>query len=289
MLVAVIGGCATIPDLPPEGLSLPTKQIILHAVCELRTALQHMQDNPQVDNAKFDATNWAIGLTLTPKTDLEASYRAGLTGKSSSVSPKFFNSWAVGSGPGAEYDSHGSRIATAKYALSSAKLLQKKPAPRSKDFFYEINCDETSPGYHALTENLGIQAWLKQAATASGSDLKVLTSLDNPTFTAEIIVKFDGAGSFTYTFPFGTDFLGMMGSYFIDEKLEIALTRIPVAPDYKNARLLPVNGAANLIGPAVSFTTTTSPSGLSPEAKLKLENLQLEQVLRNLQITPSRR
>jgi len=54
-----------------------------------------------------------------------------------------------------------------------------------------------------------------------------LASLDNPTFTSEIFVKFTGSGSFTYNFPLGTDFGSLSGSYDLDETLTIGLTADP--------------------------------------------------------------
>jgi hypothetical protein len=49
-------------------------------------------------------------------------------------------------------------------------------------------------------------------------------SLDSPTYSSQIFVKFSGNGNFTYNFPFGTNFGAISGYYDVDETLDITLT-----------------------------------------------------------------
>ncbi|MBS0529451.1 MAG: hypothetical protein JSS22_08690, partial [Proteobacteria bacterium] len=76
------------------------------------------------------------------------------------------------------------------------------------------------------------------------------------------------------------------------DKLEIALTRNPEPVNLSSARLLPVNDQQKNGAKLITFVgeAAPTPSGLSAAARYKLENLQLEQTIRNLQITvPNRR
>jgi hypothetical protein len=95
-------GCALTPGMPPDFL-LPVQEIVLHSACELRIALREIS----VSHPSFLNHPWAISVTLTPKVDTDSSLRAGLTGKSTSGTASFFNTWSVGSAPGAEYDMKG--------------------------------------------------------------------------------------------------------------------------------------------------------------------------------------
>ena len=60
-------------------------------------------------------------------------------------------------------------------------------------------------------------------ARRSGLDGGCL-EIDNPSFTAEVVIKFSGTGSWTYTFPLGTDLLTLSGYYQLDENLNITFT-----------------------------------------------------------------
>jgi hypothetical protein len=54
-----------------------------------------------------------------------------------------------------------------------------------------------------------------EATTLTGS------SIDNPSFSADVTIKFNGAGSWTFTFPPGTNLLSLSGFYRLDEGLNI--------------------------------------------------------------------
>ena len=266
-LAGMCAHCAAVPDMPPDYM-LPVRDIVLHAACELRTALHEVNKT----YPGFDAAHWAIGITLTPKVDTEVSLRAGLTGKSTSIAnPGFFNSWIIGSGPGAEYDSKGHKDGSVKYSLSSAKLLDDRAFP--------LNCNTTTENYHALVRALGIQDWLVRTAGSTKGPLGDLTKADSPTFNAGVIIQWDGAGSFTYNYPFGTDFFGGYGSYKVDEAVAIAFTYEPAK---KPVRTLPG-------GTEYSSIPVPGPSGVSAAAQSKLDFLSLEQTIRNLETATQRR
>lgn len=55
--------------------------------------------------------------------------------------------------------------------------------------------------------------------------------IDKPTFNTEITIKFNGNGSYTYTFPPGTNLATFGGSYTLDEQLNISMA--PIAPKEK--------------------------------------------------------
>jgi hypothetical protein len=262
-MALMAGGCGAVPDMSPD-YALPVREIIRHTICELRFALQDVAR----DYPSFGAKKWAIGITLTPKVDTEFSARAGLTGKSTSVTKQFFNTWAVGSSPGAQLYSKGHRDGSVAFSVRSAALLDEKK--------YPVACDTQSAHYHALLAHLGIRDWLaRTAATTEADDIGKLTKIDKPTYNSQIVIKMDGSGNFTYNFPLGTDFGGLMASYQSDQSLAIAFT--PAPPDQRPVKTLP-EGA-----PYVSGHDDKS---ISPDAQSRLDLLQLEQVLRNLQVSP---
>jgi hypothetical protein len=262
--VGLLASCAAIPQMPPD-YTLPISEIIHHAVCELRFAFQDIgQTNPN-----FGANSWAISVTLTPKVESELSARAGLTGKTNVNTQKFFNSWVVGAAPGAEVDVKGHRDGTVAYVIHSRDLLNEKKFP--------LVCDIGTSHYHELANNLGIRNWLGRIADAAEGDVEHLIKLDKPTFNSQIVIKFDGAGNFTYNFPHGTDFGGAFASYFRDESLAIALTNDPDPARLKWVNTLPKSaGYSSIIGVARS--------PISALAQQNLDLLRLEQTLKDLQV-----
>ena len=270
MCVAIaLANCTTPPSLPHDA-SLPIKKILRQSICELRTAFADIQkQNKGQANPRFAADKWAVGITLTPKTDTETSLRAGLTGKSSSAN-SFFNSWQLGSGSGGQFDFKGHRDGSILYTVHSAQLLDEKN--------YPLDCNFDPAANHMLTSNFDIGGWLNRVADASESDLVKLTDLDKPSFNTQVVILFDGAGSFTYNFPLGTDLFGAYGKYSVDETLSILLTKDP-GTSKDVVVTLPSGGQ---FGNKQTTKTIQIPTGVTPAAKDKLEGMQFEQLLRNL-------
>jgi hypothetical protein len=263
-----VGNCATPPGMPPDFL-LPVQQIVLHTACELRFALRAIA----LDHPSFLKEQWAIAITLTPKIDTEAALRAGLTGKStSSATRPFFNTWSVGNAPGAEYDLKGHTDGGASYTLTSTALLDKKNE-------YPLQCDTASTAYNTLTQYLGVRDWLERTAAAADGDLAKLTKLDKPTYNSEITITIDGSGTFTYNYPFGTDFGNLLGSYKLDESVAIAFTSQPAKT--AQVKTLPTGAEYSSVSPSAGVVSATAQS--------RLDTLSLQQSIVNLQTAIQRR
>lgn len=211
---AVLGGCSIIPPVPDD-YNLPVREILQHTACELQAAFVTLSD-PEFSS--FRASKWLIAVKLTPKTDSEINAGLGATGKSTTLSgAKYFNNWAFGSlgAPAADVDAKGTRIATITFKMTSKDLLHPKE---------KLICPVESPRLHALAENLAISDWLVRLVRAKNKAVGPLATFDTPTYSSQIVVKFSGNGNFTYTFPFGTNFAALSGSYDMDETLEITLS-----------------------------------------------------------------
>jgi len=213
--VTALGGCSIIPPVPDD-YSLPVREILQHTACQLQAAFVELNSDPQY--ASFKPTKWLISVKLTPKTDSEINGGLGATGKSTSLSgTKYFNNWAFGSvgAPAAAVDAKGTRNASITFKMTSKDLLHPKE---------KLICPVESPRIHVLLENLGITNWLTRLVKAKNKAVGSLATFDAPTYSSEILVKFSGNGSFTYTFPFGTSFGALSGSYDMDETLDITLS-----------------------------------------------------------------
>jgi hypothetical protein len=210
----LIGGCTIIPQVPDD-FRLPVREILQHSACELRDAFIELSKPAY---ASFKASKWLIAIKLAPKLDSEISGGIGATGKSTTLAgAQYFNNWALGSigAPGAAFDTKGTRNASVTFKMTSKDLLNLKN---------HLICPVDSPRQHALTEHLGIGEWLVQLVQAKNYAVGSLASLETPTYSSEILVKFSGNGNFTYTFPFGTNFASLSGSYDWDETLDITLS-----------------------------------------------------------------
>jgi hypothetical protein len=265
---SVASGCAQVPKMPPDFM-LPVREIVLNAACELRASLLEIKYR----HPSFLNHPWTISISVTPKIDSEVSLRAGLTGKSSSVSVPFFNTWAVGSGPGAEYDMKGHTDGGVSYSVKSAQLLDEPG--------YPLPCDRSSPTYNALAAQLGIYDWLSRTAAAAEGPMSNLTKIDKPTYNSQIVATWDGAGSFTYNQPFGTDFLGFMGSYKIDESVAVAFVA-EANPPTRPIRTLPT-------GAPYATVVPESAGAVSAVTQSRLDTLSLQQSIVNLQTALGRR
>lgn len=247
------GGCSMIPAVPGD-FSLPVREILQHAACELRGAFVELS---KPEYAAFKAGNWLIAIKLTPKTDLDVNGGLGLTGRSTTITGlKYFTNWALGSvgAPGAAIDAKGSRVAAVTFKMSSKELLNPKN---------QLICPVDSPRYHALAEHLGIGEWLVRLVQAKDYAVGSLASLDTPTYSSQIVTKFSANGNFTYSFPFGTNFGAISGYYNLDQTLDITLT-----PDTTGQKILVQTLPRDGKFKDQPATQVLLPSLASPEQKL---------------------
>lgn len=270
----LLGACsAVVPPLPPD-VQFPAKEILRYAACELRQGYRELKGK----YPNFKVAEYAIAVQLQPKADAQLTGRAGLTGKSTSVPRRYFTSWVLGAapgggaggGPGAGIDVKGHQDGSATYQVKSSRLMNE----------VSLDCENWSPAYHALTQNLGIREWLHRSANAAGDNLAKMTAVDKLTFTAQIFVKFDAAGAFTYVFPFGTDFATASATFWIDQFLTISMVSDPPKKMIM-VRTLP---QGQEFGAPSARTPTEAPALISPEARDRLDRLQLEQSLKSLEL-----
>jgi hypothetical protein len=225
-LTCGLGGCAIMPDIAPDW-ALPMREIMLHSACELQDALSAL--DREVPHELFNARNWKIAVTLNPKSEADIIPGAGLTRKVPATATTRFSNWVVGGGNGVTLDMRGNRTGTVDFNFDSEKLILDGALP----------CERETISYHALTKNLAIKDWLYrsvQATAVAGS------TIDNPKFTAQVVVKFNGAASYTYTFPPGTDIVTLGGYYQLDETLSIVFTKKPAVVAKYDLVTLPAGG-----------------------------------------------
>jgi hypothetical protein len=251
------------PDLPPDW-ALPMQEILLHTACELQGALRGL--NGRTNSKQFDAKAWNIKVTLNPKMDADVQPGAGLTRRvPSKPGATTFSNFVVGSGNGVTTDMHGNRTGSVDFKFDSAALIKDNKIP----------CDSETPSYHSLTKHLGIRNWLYRAA-----DAMILTdaSMENPSFSADVIIRFSGTGSWTYTFLPGTNLLSLSGFYQLDESLNITFTAKPKVTVLKVVTL-PVGGPGapqnNANAPVTSTTTVLEDQQSSlQQIRQQLQNLK---------------
>jgi hypothetical protein len=275
-LVLIFGGCATIPSIPNDW-EFPVNELARYTACELRDAYRelHTKEYPN-----FHATEYAISVELQPKADTEFTARAGLTGKSN-LTNRFFNSWALGVSPGAGapgggYDGTGHQDGAVYYVVKSSALI-------NSDKTHPLDCTNWSNAHHALVVNLQIKAWLVRTAEATTASIDQFT-VDKHTFLAEITIQWDLAGAFTYNFPLGTDFATVSGRYKLDEALSVTITH-EAPPQTVTAITLP-NGGKYLV--QTSTLGVPPANAISPTTATRLDLLQLQQSIQNLQINTRR-
>lgn len=263
-----LSACSVIPDLPDE-FEMPVQSILHNAVCELHWAFEDLSDHQKFPN--FKADQWAAAISLAPKVDVELSARLGYTGKST-TDPKILRyvTWTLGTTPGLEYDVKCHRDGSVSFSLHSSQLL-------FRNGFNLQNCDRPDANAFVSQQYLGVQAWLERLIPRTGSGLEMLTNPDKPAFNTEIIIKYDGGyGGPTWFVPNGSTISAtFFGSRIRDETLSIAFT-----PDPKK---VPVN-TLPLGAPIVKPTAVPAPSHVSPGAQLRLDQIQQEEILRNLRI-----
>lgn len=261
VLALTCSGCAIMPDLPPDW-ALPTREILLHSACELQRALKTFDTTPPP--RPFNPRLWTVKISLNPKVDADIQPGAGLTRRHPVITGVArFSNLVLGGGNGLQLDMKGQRTGNLDFVLESGDLMDAS----------QLNCQWETPHYHSLTKQIGIADWLVRsvdAAIATGS------SIDKPSFSSDVFIKFGGNGSYTYTMPIGTDLLTLAGYYQMQQTLNINLTA-------KNPRLnvvtlplggdgfLPNNGRENVR------------SSVFQDTRSDLQ--QIEQAIRNLRPT----
>jgi hypothetical protein len=258
-----LGGCAIMPDLPPDW-ALPMQEILLHSACELQWALRDIDKHPK--KGGFDPRNWKIAVTLNPKIDADIQPGVGLTRKDPfSAGAQRFSTLVLGSGNGVTADMRGQRTGSVDFTFDSANLIADDGLP----------CNREAPSYHSLTKSLGIADWLHRSVIASRLSA---SKIDNPKFSAEVFIKFGGSGSYTYTMPPGTDLLSLSGYYQLDENLNINFTAKPkVAETFAVTTLPEVQDGLRPNRPRTPVQTTVT---VFEDQQLSLQ--QIRQQLQNL-------
>lgn len=209
--IVLLGGCSIIPDVPPD-FALPVQEILHHTACELQRAFQILSRDPTYK--RFKAGHWLVTIALTPKVDTDANVSGGFTRKNPWIgNPDRYVTWNV-SGPGIQLDAKGERTSGINYTFKSNELMKDKT----------LVCMVSSPSIHALAQHLGVGEWL--ARTAAAMNVASSTGIDKPSFNSDITVKFAGNGSYTYTFPPGSNLATFGGSYTLDEQLNISMAPI---------------------------------------------------------------
>lgn len=255
----VLTACGIVPDTPREA-QLPVAEIVLSASCGLKLALEYL-DQPEF--ASFQARHWLISISLLPKTNTDVQVGAGYNGKSSSVGSPYLSSWVIGSGPGLNVDTKGERSSGITYKIKSSELIDEK----------RLNCNNQSPTFHVLINNLGLQDWLIRSASALNAN--PVAKPDNPNYNSEITIRFSGDGSYSYTFPFGGALAAASGSYSVDEQLQISMTPLDPPPKQFSVKTLPVDKLRSVVSNKASVSATAA-------ATQRLDILQLQNTLRSL-------
>jgi hypothetical protein len=249
-----------VPELPPDW-ALPMQEILLHTACELQGALRSL--NGRTNPKQFDAAGWNIKITLNPKMDADVQPGIGLTQRFGSSATRFSN-LVIGPGNGVTADMHGSRTGSVDFKFDSAALLKDEKLP----------CNFETSSYHSLTKHLGIRNWLYRAVDAM---ILADAAIDNPSFSADVIIRFSGSGSWTYTFPGATNLLSLSGFYQLDESLNINFTAKAKATVIK-AVTLPVGGP----GAPQNNGSGQAPSIASVSEDQQSSLQQIRQQLQNL-------
>jgi hypothetical protein len=259
VLSVATGGCAIMPDLPPDW-AMPQSEIVLHSACEIQSALRAIEQD-RSSKKTFNPDGWTVKITLNPKVDADIAPGVGFTRRqpTKSAAVRFAN-LVLGSGNGASADLHGTRTGNLDFVLDSAKL--------KKD---ELGCEHEPFLLHSLTKSIGIEDWLVRSVQAS---IISHSKIDKPSFSTEVNMKFSGAGSYTYTFPAGTNLGTLSGFYQLDETLNVNFVAKPAVVKI-TAITLPANGKG------FARTQVLVPSVVNTLQDTRGDLQQIEQAIRN--------
>lgn len=141
-----------------------------------------------------------------------------------------------------------------------------------------LPCDVDTPSLHVLTQHLGVGDWLRRVAKAV--NVAATAELDKPTYNSGFTIKFAANGSYTFTFPPGTDLAAASGSYALDEQLNISMTPLTAPPPPITVVTLPQGQTFGFPKSTVTAVPTTT---ATDAARQRLDLIELEQAIRNLQ------
>jgi hypothetical protein len=258
LVVALLGGCAIVPNIPPD-FALPVRDILAQSACELQASFNYLDSKPEF--ARFKAKQWLITLGIAPKVDTDLNAGGGGTRVSPYIGkPVRFTTWSV-TGPGLQLDGKGERSSGISFTFTSSKLMTDK----------SIQCPPSSPSIHVLAQYLGVGEWLTR--TAAALSVAKSAGIDKPIYDTDITVKFSANGTYSFTFPPGTDIASFGGSYMVDEQLNISMA--PIA----DKTTLTVTSLP--VGQQYSATGTSTVQLMSAQNRLDL--LGIEQAIRKLQ------
>ena len=247
------------PDLPPDW-AMPQTEIVLHAACEVQSALRTIAlEHPP--KAIFDPDGWTVKISLNPKVEDDITPGIGATRRQPvrTTAIRFAN-LVLGGSNGATDEMRGTRTGSLDFVFDSAKL-------RTDD----LGCQYEPFLLHSLTKSIGIQDWLVRSVYASYVSH---SKIDKPSFSSEAFLKFTGSGSYTYTFPPGTDLATLSGYYQLDEILNVNLAaKTPLVKI--TAVTLPANGKG--------FTRSQGPLVASEVFTLQETRSDLQQIQQAIQ------
>ena len=201
------GGCAIMPDLPPDW-AMPEREIVQHAACEVQAALRSIQLG-RPPKSVFAPANWTVKISLNPKIDADIAPGAGLTRRNPTSGTRFAN-LVLGGSNGATAEMRGERTGSLDFVFDAAKLIKDQT----------LGCDHETFHLHSLTKSIGIEDWLLRSVAAA---IATSSTIDKPSFSSDVLMKFNGSGSYTFTFSAGTDLATLSGYYQLQETLNVNL------------------------------------------------------------------
>jgi hypothetical protein len=199
------------PDLPPDW-AMPELEIVHHSACEVQSALRYLAD-VHPPKSVFVASDWTVKITLNPKVDADIAPNGGLTRKTIR-NPTHVTNWVFGGGNGATAEMKGERTGNLDFVFDAAGLIKDNT----------LDCLHEPFALHSLTKEIGIQDWLVRSVAAG---VNTHSKIDKPSFSSDVFMKFSGSGGYTYTFPAGTNMLGIGGYYQLQETLNVNLIAKP--------------------------------------------------------------
>jgi hypothetical protein len=261
----VLGGCAIVPDLPPDW-AMPQREILHHAACELQAAFRYLDTYPPPKNV-FVARDWTIRVTLNPKLEDDIVPGAGLTRKQPTKTGVLRSAnWVLGGSNGLTADMRGDSNGSLDFVFDSAKLIDDN----------SLDCEHEPFPLHSLSKSIGIENWLIHSVDAA---VVTNSSLDKPSFGKEVYTRWSGAGSYTYTFPPGTDLLTLSSYYQLDQVLNINIAAKAISTPLK-ATTLPAGGLG--FGPNAPTGLVKSTVQILQDQRSDLQ--QIQQAISNLRV-----